>query len=163
MSTSSNKKKAQQLGMPPGTANGRLRKKLLFHLVKQLNQHFCYRCNKKIISLDEFSIEHIQGWLDSKNPVELFFDLNNISFSHLKCNILSSRTSKGAKFPYRAEEMRIKSPIGKCWCNKHKDFSPVEEFSVCTTNWTGYEPACKRCRRSYRKRSAGNGLAGELT
>lgn len=30
-------------------------------------------------------------WLDSDNPISNFFDLNNIAFSHLKCNIADRR------------------------------------------------------------------------
>jgi hypothetical protein len=81
-----NNKKKKQLGMPIGTASGRLKKIIMFELVKQLGKDTCFRCGEKILSELELSIEHKIPWLDSVNPVEKFFDLNNISFSHLKCN-----------------------------------------------------------------------------
>lgn len=49
---------------------------------------------KKINTVDELSIEHKEPWENSDNPKELFFNLDNISFSHLKCNISFSAQSK---------------------------------------------------------------------
>ena len=40
---------------------------------------------------ETFSIEHLKPWLDSNDPVGLYFDLDNISFSHLSCNISDAR------------------------------------------------------------------------
>ena len=56
------------------------------------------------MSRDTFSIEHKVAWLDSENPVDLYFDLENISFSHLKCNVKNSR-QRGQK-PHASEEDR---------------------------------------------------------
>ena len=85
--TSTNKKKAVQLGMPFGTANAKLRKNILFELVKKLGLDICYQCGGKIESVDTLSIEHKVAWLDSSDPKKFFFDLDNIAFSHLSCNI----------------------------------------------------------------------------
>lgn len=73
--------------MPIGTASNRLRKMILFSMAKKLNLTLCYRCNREIKDIKNFSIEHKIAWLDSHNPIELFFDLDNIAFSHLSCNI----------------------------------------------------------------------------
>lgn len=86
-----NIKKAEQLGMPSGTASSRLKKILMFELAKLTGKDICYRCNKLIETVEEFSLEHKVPWLDSANPIESFFDLNNIAFSHLSCNISDSR------------------------------------------------------------------------
>lgn len=83
----SNKAKAELLGMPFGTAGGRLRKLLLFDAIQRLGEDSCFRCGKPIELLAEFSIEHKKSWASSANPVEMFFSLENISFSHLACNI----------------------------------------------------------------------------
>lgn len=88
-----NQKKKQQLGMAFGTATGRLRKMILFQLVCETKKGTCFRCDKKIKNIDNLSIEHKIPWLDSESPVKLSFDLDNIAFSHLKCNIGSSRSS----------------------------------------------------------------------
>lgn len=91
MSKNSNIKKAEQLGMPIGTASGKLRKSLFFEFLKRLNLHYCFQCGSEICSEDELSIEHKIPYLDSENPVKLFFDLDNIAFSHLSCNCGASR------------------------------------------------------------------------
>lgn len=82
-------RKTKQLGMNPGTASNRLLKDLLFEFVVQAG-HKCHRCGEELIR-ESFSIEHITPWLDSKNPVELFFALDNIAYSHLKCNVGARR------------------------------------------------------------------------
>jgi hypothetical protein len=79
-----NKRREEQLGMPYGTACNRLRKEILFHLVKKLNEDICYKCGKKIDTKEELTIEHKEPWLDV--DVDLFWNLKNISFSHSKCN-----------------------------------------------------------------------------
>lgn len=83
-------KKTQQLGMNPGTASYRLLKDLLFNFVKDIP---CHRCGSEL-DRESFSIEHKTPWLDSENPVELFFDLENISYSHKSCNSAARRTTK---------------------------------------------------------------------
>lgn len=79
--------------MPIGTASNRLRKSIIFMLLKKQNLNFCFQCNSEIVFENELSIEHKVPYLDSENPIELFFDLNNIAFSHLKCNIGAAKKS----------------------------------------------------------------------
>ena len=94
----SNEKKAEKLGMPFGTANNRLKKNLLWSLVQKLNLDTCFQCETKIKVSTELSIEHKESWLYSKDPVKLFFDLDNISFSHLSCNVgMFNRTKTKCK------------------------------------------------------------------
>ena len=83
-------KKADQLGMNPSTAAGRLRKDLLFHFAAMLGHTQCYRCQEKLTK-DTFSIDHIEPWLDSDNPIELYFKLSNVAFSHHSCNCGAAR------------------------------------------------------------------------
>lgn len=87
----SNEKKSTQLGMPFGTASGKLRKTVIFNLLKIANLNSCYQCGKLIEQEKDLSIEHKIPYLDSENPVELFFSLDNIAFSHLFCNIAAAR------------------------------------------------------------------------
>ena len=82
-----NDKKNEQLGMPHGTAQGKLRKSILFTLLKKHGENICHQCKEEISSVDELSIEHKVPWLNSPNPLELFFDVENIAFSHLNCNV----------------------------------------------------------------------------
>lgn len=84
-------KKQIQLGMNPSTANGRLVKDLLFNFVTQAG-HVCFRCSEPM-TRETFSIEHTTPWLDSEDPIGLFFDMKNIAYSHLSCNIGARRTT----------------------------------------------------------------------
>ncbi len=79
-------KKQLQLGINPSTASHRLVKDLLFSYVKDIP---CYRCSQPL-TRDTFSIEHKEAWLNSDDPLKLFFDLENISYSHLACNVRAS-------------------------------------------------------------------------
>jgi hypothetical protein len=84
-------KKNSQLGMDAGTAANQLRKMILFNLIQYTGRDICFHCNKKITTERQLSVEHIVPWLDSENPIGLFFDLDNISFSHLSCNSGAAR------------------------------------------------------------------------
>ena len=57
MSTT-NEAKAQQLGMPFGTASGKLKKILLFQAIQRLGEDSCYKCSKKIDRIEDFTVEH---------------------------------------------------------------------------------------------------------
>ena len=80
-------KKQSQLGINPSTASHRLVKDLLFNYIKETP---CFHCGKPL-TRETFSIEHKVPWLDSEDPVGLYFDLNNIDFSHQACNASAAR------------------------------------------------------------------------
>lgn len=86
------KKKRHQLGMAFGTAMSRLRKKILFSLVQKCREDVCFRCSLRIESVDQFSIEHKQSWLDV--DAKLFWDMDNIAFSHITCNVKAARKTR---------------------------------------------------------------------
>lgn len=106
----SNERKSALLGEPFGTAGARLRKILLFEAIGRLGERNCYRCGFEIETVEEFSIEHKQSWMNSSNPKEMFFSLDNISFSHLFCNVAEghsrSRIYETSKDRRRAESQR---------------------------------------------------------
>ena len=77
-------RKRKFLGMHYGTASNKLRKKIMLMLLKKLDKNWCYRCGAEIETERELSIDHKKSWF--KVSVELFWDLNNIAFSHLSCN-----------------------------------------------------------------------------
>jgi hypothetical protein len=87
--TNTRKKKNEQLGMDSGTASYRLVKDLLFNYIYDAGI-VCYRCGGEL-SREDFSIEHKECWLDSDDPVGLFFDLKNIAYSHKSCNYKAKR------------------------------------------------------------------------
>ena len=102
----SSKKQNLQLGGNYSTLMHHLRKSIMFDLCVQAGQNLCYQCYEPIEDIAEFSIEHKIPWLDSETPRELFFDLDNIAFSHLLCNTTAARRYKGPKAPdYEREKM----------------------------------------------------------
>lgn len=106
----SNSKKKKQLGMAFGTASARLKKAILFNLVQRLGLDLCHRCNEKIEKVDTFSTDHKVPWLDSEDPVGLFFDAENIAFSHLKCNTsVARKTTK--KYFTKEEKQQAKRTL----------------------------------------------------
>lgn len=132
----SNKRKAEFLGMPYGTACGKLRKKILFHFAKRLGDNICYRCGEKIENVEELSIDHKKEWLYT--DTELFWDIDNIAFSHLACNTVARRWSG-----FKPRE----SPPGMSWCANCKKFLPKKNFGkdkrrVCKTR-----ARCNECRK----------------
>ena len=88
------KKTDKQLEMPHGTASHRLRQSILWKYVQQNKDNVCFQCGETIETSAELSIEHKVPWLDSGNPVELFFSMNNIAFSHRTCNSRAARRNK---------------------------------------------------------------------
>lgn len=83
-------KKMHQLGMNPSTASAKLLKDILFNFIQKSGIDKCFHCGEPL-SRDDFSVEHKTPWLDSDDPVAMFFDIDNISFSHLKCNSAAAR------------------------------------------------------------------------
>lgn len=134
--TVGNDVKAEQLGMPYGTATQRLRKIIIFNLVKETGKDICFKCSKRISKIEELSIEHKQPWLHV--TPDLFWDYKNIAFSHLRCN-KPDRPSGG-------KGLRIKAPNRTAWCNRHKQFLPISQFSKNKWHWSGVHTLCKQCQ-----------------
>ena len=80
----SSKQKAETLGMPHGTATSKLRKNILFSLLQKYKEDDCYRCGAIIETVDDLSIEHKEPW--EGVSADLFWNLDNIAFSHVRCN-----------------------------------------------------------------------------
>jgi len=121
--------KKEQLGVSHTTAASKLKKMLLFNMVRRLGEDVCFRCGKRIEGADELSIEHKVPWLHSKDPIELFFDLDNIAFSHRKRNRPRPRKSPqitlvcnecGMRFERleRYHRKRMKRGITNTFCSK---------------------------------------------
>lgn len=107
----SNIKKESQLGMGLGRASHKLLKDILFDFVSKTG-HKCHHCGQQM-ERDNFSIEHKTPWLDSESPTEIFFDLENIGYSHLKCNIRAARR-KGSSYS-KEERLAIRAKRWATW------------------------------------------------
>lgn len=144
---STNAKKNATLGMPYGTASGRLRKIILFDLLKRHQENGCYRCQQPIESVDDLSIEHKLPW--EGRSKELFWDLNNIAFSHLKCNVPHVRPGR--------PDSKFVSPDGKIWCGICKQFLDRELFPANAARWHGCHSSCRNCFNAYRRKLRAGG------
>ena len=142
MSSNSNKVKAEFLGMSYGSACGKLRKQLLFSCVQRLGEDICFRCGNTIENIDNFSIDHKKYWLHTN--VELFWDLNNIAFSHLHCNNLHRRY---------VDNRIHKEENGMIWCGGCQQQVPVEKFGKLNKPYLTrkYRYYCNGCRAWRRK------------
>jgi len=89
--------KTEQLGLNVSTATQRLYRKIMFDLSVKCRANKCIRCGELIDKLEDFSIDHKVEWLHSDNANELFFDLDNIGFSHKDCNYRCRRCPKVVK------------------------------------------------------------------
>ena len=69
--------------MPFGTACNRLRRQIMFGLIQTVGMDICCKCGEHLTA-ENFSIEHLEPWLDV-DP-DLFWDLDNVAFSHRACN-----------------------------------------------------------------------------
>lgn len=131
---------AQQLGMSMGSAQHRLRKLILFNLLKKHAENVCVRCKEPIEKVEDLSIEHIEPW--ENRSAELFWDLNNVAFSHMKCNVAHAPKNG-------SEERRKIGPDGTAWCVPHQRFEPIENFFKNRTRWNGLAEYCKDARQRY--------------
>lgn len=129
----------EQLGMSQGTAMNRLRKMILFSLIQEVKRDLCFVCGKKIEVVADLSIEHKEPW--EGRSAELFWSLNNIAFSHLRCNTPHTITLGKSNLLKRKV-----GPDGTAWCAFHERFEPVENFWPHNKHWNGYRPNCKTGR-----------------
>ena len=134
--------------MPFGTACGRLRKQILFKLLKDSGKNVCLRCEKEIETVDELSMDHIKPWLDVSS--NLFWDLDNIGFSHTKCNYAASRHgTQAVKSGYKraSKKLRKIGPGGTSWCCRCQKFLLTKNFGSRKGRWNGLDYICRKCRK----------------
>jgi hypothetical protein len=151
--------KDQVLEMPHGTAAARLRKSILFAYVVECGDDVCFKCGQQISHIDDLSIEHKTPWLYAENGKELFFSLENIAFSHTKCNVAKSQPSR-----------RIVSPDGHSYCVRCKAHKLISAFPKDNyrPRFTGVASRCQDCtnrekreRRAVRKQIRASSSAAE--
>ena len=93
----SNESKSAILGLNVSTASQRLRKLILWQLIVETGKDYCFQCGERIEDVDDLSIEHKEPWQSAADPKASFFDLENIAFSHLRCNVDAAVSANGAK------------------------------------------------------------------
>jgi hypothetical protein len=138
--TKYNKKVAKFLGVNKSTAMNRLRKSIMFQLLKKVGLDRCYQCKMLIKDISELSIEHKKSWI-WKDP-NLFWDLDNIAFSHLSCNSSAGQTKtpcgsyskyiRGCRCEICKEKYRIrKHEQGQ---RQYKRFLKIKKLANLKTN-----------------------------
>ena len=132
------KNKDDFLGMSYATANSRLRKIVLFHLVQRLSLDICVRCNKKIENVADLTIDHIKHWYGVS--VDLYWDPTNTGFSHFSCNSQHQASKK---------EKTIK---GKAWCARHGSYVDISMFAENKAHRNGLQRDCNLCRSKTRSK-----------
>lgn len=102
----SNLRQNQQLGMNRRTASHRLNLMILVSLLYETGRCTCLRCGVPLAT-DNVSVEHIEEWLDSNDPVDRFFSLENIEFVCRSCNSVYHRKPSEMRDP----KLRKSKPI----------------------------------------------------
>ena len=118
-----------------GKAAHALRKSIMFDMAAKCGMDSCFRCGAVIESAAELSIDHKESWL-YVNP-ELFWDLNNIAFSHRSCNTTDRPMFPKKNFPRE----------GESWCSSCKSSKPKDEFGARKCG-SGTAAHCNLCRRA---------------
>ena len=128
--------------MNPSTAQARLLRDLLFNFAIN-SGHKCFRCGERL-DRKTFSIEHIEDWLDSDDPIGKFFDVDNIAYSHLRCNVGASRTVSGQ---VRKHGLKRYNTYG-CRCEICK--AAKSKYNKLRKRWVGRVAQASDCKPEYK-------------
>jgi len=128
------KKYEEQLGTTLGKARNQLCNQMLLYYATLVNQHICHKCNLPVVDPQELSLDHIKPWRNEINAKELYWDTENVTIAHLKCNKVD-------------RPGRIALPPGMSYCSVHKDFHPVDEF-YSGNRWNGLDYVCKEISKA---------------
>lgn len=136
MGKATNQARSVQLGKSYGAACGKLRKEIMFSLLVRLRENYCFKCKKEIKGAKDLTIEHKQPWFKVSN--KLFWDLNNIAFSHSWCNKVDRPRNVNEK----------SAPKGKAWCSGCQEFLLINRFGLRKNRNGKPRGYCNECRRS---------------
>lgn len=155
-------------GIPLGKAACRLDRILIFEFGKRCGLGKCYVCGNEIKSVRDFSIEHKIPWRNSGN-LSLYWDLENIAFSHKECNrpyhgristIKTRNPYKGyahSELPLRKIEfVKYKKDLissGKSICSRCGNVKDLAEFNKRKHCLCGINSQCRECFNFMRRGS----------
>lgn len=135
------RKRNELLGMNHTVAMKRLYRMLILRYMQFHGHDSCFKCGKKIENIETLSIEHKEPWFNSADPVKTFWDMDNLAFSHIRCNTREGgHRSKG-----RTEGME--------WCSRCKQFLPVDHFTAWNNGVQrrSVSSYCTKCKSEYSK------------
>lgn len=95
-------------------------KRCLFTFLKNSSLDLCYRCNRKM-TVQDFSIDHK---LRHEGDSEKFWDENNITFSHFRCNAAANGASEKRWITNGVENKLVLNTfqLPKGWRNGRKQY-----------------------------------------
>jgi hypothetical protein len=82
-----------------GASSHKLDRMIIMKLIQLTGQDNCFQCGQQIEDVITLSIEHKEPWQGADDPKATFFDLENIAFSHLRCNISANGSSRKTHCP----------------------------------------------------------------
>jgi len=134
------------IGMSHASASRQLYRMILLKYLKKLGLNICFRCKKPIEDVETLSLDHKVDWMNHENAHALFWDINNIAFSHKKCNVRG------------IGDVVKNRPNGMEWCYGCKQYLSIEKFSANNSDKQrrsvhGY---CKQCAHEYYKKYYNN-------
>lgn len=133
---------SQALGMSFSKARHRLERQILLKLLTDAGNNVCYQCSGTIETVQDLSIEHKQPW--RKKHVELFWDLDNIAFSHFSCN---SRAGSLNVVPANFKPVTD----GQAWCSGCQVERPIDEFHRQGSSYRNVQSYCRGCHNTREK------------
>jgi len=73
------------LGDETKAARFKLLRALAYEYMKMKFHGLCHNCHK-FVEREDFSLEHIIPWMNSFDPKRFFYDVQNLTISHISCN-----------------------------------------------------------------------------
>lgn len=126
--------------MPLGQANFRLWKKAVWGLLESLGMSDCFRCGSPM-SEQTYSLDHRLVWRGVS--ADLFWDAENIGWSHHACNLEAAR-----KVTPKPEPKRRVVVDGTLTCAACRKTKSAEYFGKSSRAWNGYSSYCLDCART---------------
>ncbi len=115
----------------------------MFDLLKRLGEDNCCICKESLG--EDFTLEHVEPWLYSEDPLQKYMDVGNIGFAHHKCNSGKARRDTPAQIK-KFKSQRKYSKTHK-FCPRCDGFKKLLEFSKHSGSASGRESHCRVCRK----------------
>lgn len=93
-------------GVVSSTARHRLRSNIIYAFFVNRDGDKCLRCGEPVDFL-EYSIDHLESFWESSDPVSYFYDVEKCFMSHLDCN--SKHGSEASQTALELRETRKKA------------------------------------------------------
>ena len=82
-----------------GASSHKLDRMIMMKLIQETGKDVCFQCGQKIEDVNTLSVEHKETWQEADDPKAAFFNMENIAFSHLRCNVSANGSSRKTHCP----------------------------------------------------------------